>query len=95
MSMKDAYEKKLRAELDEWHAEIEGLRARADKAEADARLKYYEHIEELRVRQEAAREKRDELQASGDDAFEDLKAGVDSARHSLANALRSAASRFR
>lgn len=95
MSMKEAYEKKLRAELDEWHAEIDGLKARADQAEADTQLKYYKHIEELRELQEAARKRLSELEASGDDAFDDLKAGLDSARHSLASAVRSAASRFR
>lgn len=95
MSRKDAYEKKLRAELDEWHAEIERLKARADRAEADSRLKVHQHIDELRALQKTARERLDELQASGDDVFEDLKAGVDGARRSLADALRSAAARFR
>lgn len=95
MSMKEAYEKKLQAQLDEWSAEIDKLKAKADGAEGDAQLEYYKHVEELRSMQEAANDKLSELKDAGDDGWEDLKAGLDSAWHSLGNALRSAASRFK
>jgi DNA repair exonuclease SbcCD ATPase subunit len=95
MSMKDAYEQKLQAQLDEWGAEIDKLKAKADNAEADAQLEYYKHIEELRSMQETANNKLAELKDAGDDAWEDLKAGIDSAWYSLGNALKSAASRFK
>jgi hypothetical protein len=36
MSMKEAYEQKLQAQLDEWGAEIDKLKAKSDNAEADA-----------------------------------------------------------
>ena len=45
---------KLQAQLDEWSAEIDKLKAKADKAEADAQLEYYKEIEELRSMQETA-----------------------------------------
>ena len=95
MSMKEAYEKRLEAELDEWSAEIDRLKAKADQTEAETRLKYYEEIEEFRELQQSTRDKLDEMRAAGDDAWEDLKAGVDSAKDSMTNALRSAASRFK
>ena len=94
MSMKEAYEKKLQANLDEWSAEIDKLKAKADSATADAQLRYYKQIEELRLMQEAAGKKLDELKAASDDAWEDLKAGVDSAWDSLSSSIKSAASRF-
>lgn len=94
MSMKEAYVKKLQAQLDEWGAQITKLKARADKAEADAQLDYYKHIEELRSMQDAAREKLSALREAGDDAWEDLKAGIDRAWSSLGTALKSAVSRF-
>ena len=94
MGMKEAYEKKLQAQLDEWGAEIDLLKAKADKAEADAQLDYYKQIEELRSIQEAAGEKLAKLKEASDDAWEDLKAGIESAWDSLANALTSATSRF-
>jgi len=95
MSMKEAYEQKLQAQLDEWGAEIDKLKAKAESAEADAQLEHYKRIEELRSMQESAANKIAELKDAGDDAWEDLKAGIDSAWDSLGNALKSAASRFK
>mgnify|MGYP006309054223 CR=1 FL=1 len=95
MSMKESYEKKLQAQLDEWDAEINKLKAKADKAQADAQLEYYEKVEELRMMQEAARAKLTELREAGDDAWEDLKAGLEAARDSMGKALKAAGSRFR
>jgi Skp family chaperone for outer membrane proteins len=95
MSMKEAYQKKLQAQLDEWNAEIDKLKAKADKAEADAKLEYYKKIEELRSIQETANSKFAKLREASDGAWEDLKAGVDSACNTLGNALKSAVSRFK
>ncbi len=95
MSMKEAYEKKLQAQLDEWEAGIDKLQAKADQAEAEAKIDYYKQIEELRAMKEAAGKKLSELQATGDDAWEDLKAGVESSWASLRNAVKSATSRFK
>lgn len=94
MSMKDAYEKKLQAQLSEWRAEIERLKAKAQHAEGDAELAYYKELEELRSRQDAARDRLDELREAGDDAWEDLKAGLDKAWDDLGEAVRKAMSRF-
>jgi uncharacterized coiled-coil DUF342 family protein len=95
MSMKETYEQKLQAQLDEWGAQIDKLKAKADGAEADVQLEYYKQIEELRAMQESATDKLDELKDASDDAWEDLKAGIDNAWDSLGNAVQSAASRFK
>lgn len=95
MSMKDAYEEKLQAQLDEWGAEIDKLKAKADNAEAEVQLEYYKQIEELRSMQETARDKLNELKDASDDAWEDLKAGIDSAWDTLGKTLKSAASNFK
>ena len=95
MSMKKEYEQKLQAQLDEWGAEIEKLKAKADGLEADKKLEYYQEIEELRSMQESAQEKLTELKNASDDAWQDLKAGIDSAWDSLGDAFKSATSRFK
>ncbi|MEQ8802255.1 sll1863 family stress response protein [Haliea sp.] len=95
MSMKEAYEKKLQSQLDEWRADIDKLKAKADSAEADVQLDYYKQIEELRSMQDAASEKLVELKDASDDAWEDLKAGLDNAWHSLSISVKSASSRFK
>ncbi|MFC6673937.1 coiled coil domain-containing protein [Marinobacterium aestuariivivens] len=95
MSMKEAYEKKMRAQLDEWDAEIRKLKARAEQAQADGQLEYYKQIEDLRQRQQHAQEKLEELQQASDTAWQDLRAGMESAWDSMAEAMRKASSRFK
>ncbi|MGE4492390.1 MAG: coiled coil domain-containing protein [Syntrophotalea sp.] len=95
MSMKEAYQKKLQAQLDEWNAEIDKLKAKADKVEADAQIEYYKKIEELRSMHETANRRLAKLREASDDAWDDLKSGIDSAYNSLGNALKSAVSRFK
>lgn len=95
MSMKTAYEKKLRAQLDEWSADIDKLKAKVKGAEADAQLQYNEEIAKLQSMRDRADTKLSELEAAGDSAWEDLKSGVESAWDSLAVAVKSASSRFK
>jgi DNA repair ATPase RecN len=95
MSMKEAYKKKLEAQFDEWKVEIDKLKAKADKAEADAQIKYHKQIGDIRAKQEAVQEKLVELQDSGDEAWEDLKAGLDKAMKNLGDAIKTATSRFK
>jgi hypothetical protein len=93
--MKEAYEKKIEAQMDEWKIEIDKLKAKADKAEADAQIQYYKQIEDIRAKQEAAREKLAELKGAGEDAWEDLKTGLENALNNLKDAVKSATSRFK
>jgi chromosome segregation ATPase len=53
MSKGEPLEAKIEAQLREWAAELENLKAKADKAVAEARRGYYEHIDELREEIEA------------------------------------------
>lgn len=48
MSQRDAYIKKLEAQMDEWDAKIEQLKARGKSAQADAELNTNEQLENLR-----------------------------------------------
>lgn len=94
MSMKQAYVKKVQARLNEWDVDIEKLKARAEEAEADAKITFHQQIGALREEQREAQAKLDELRASGDDAWEDMKAGVQNAWDSLEKAAKDAMSRF-
>lgn len=95
MTNKEAYEKKLQARMDQWKAEIDRLKAQAAEAQADAQLAYNKQIEQLHSQQQEAQSKFDELRRSGDDAWQDLKGGVESAWDSLEQAVQTAASRFK
>lgn len=95
MGMKEAYQQKIRAQLDKWSAEIEKLKAGAENTDADTRIKYQKKIQELRTMQEKAEKKLDELKESRGEAWEDLKSGIEEAKDALGKALQSAKSRFK
>jgi uncharacterized coiled-coil DUF342 family protein len=95
MPDKDAYVQKLHAKLDGWNAEIDKLKAKADKAEAESRLEYQKEIENLQERRREAEEKLTELGQAGDGVWEDLKSGVQSAWDSMEEAVKSARTRFK
>jgi uncharacterized protein YPO0396 len=94
MNLKGAYEKKLQAKLDEWNAELDRLKAKAEGAEAEARLQYDKQISDIEAMQEAISEKLAELKSASEDAREDIKAGIELAKDSLESAMKSAAARF-
>lgn len=94
MSLKQDYEKKLESQLDEWGAQIDKIKAESENVKADARVEYYEKIDDLRKMQITANRKLTELARASDGAWDDLKAGVESAWDSLGSAVKSATSRF-
>ena len=96
--MKDkrkAYEEKLDAQLEEWNAQISLLKARADKAKAEAKIEYYKTIEALQHRQDEAETKLQELKTAGDEAWEDLKTGAEKAWNEVKTAFHDAAAKFK
>lgn len=93
-SNKQAYQQKLQAQLDEWSAEIDRLKAKARQADANAQLNYNKEIENLKTYQAQASEKLSELKAASDEAWEDLKTGTEDAWKTLQTAIKSAADRF-
>ncbi len=95
MSNRDAYIKKMKAKLDEWNADIAKIEAKAESAEADMKIKYHQKIDELKQQRQEATAKLVELQGSSDEAWGDIKAGLESAWDSLGNAVKSALSRFK
>lgn len=95
MSSKNAYSKKIQAQLDEWDADIQKLQARADRAEANAQLEIRKQVKTLKRKRQEAGDKLAELKAAGDDAWEDFKDGLEAAKDSLGSALKSATSRFK
>ena len=96
--MKDkrkAYEEKIDAQLEEWNAQIALLKARADKAKAEAKIEYNETIETLQRRRDEAKAKLHELKAAGDEAWEDLKTGAEKAWAEVKTAFHEASSKFK
>lgn len=79
MGTKAAYQDKIQSELREWQAKIEALKAKADQAEAQQKIKYYQQLDSLNTKQQQVQAKLDELRSASEGAWEETKAGVDSA----------------
>jgi len=94
-SQKDKYVEKLHTKLDEWNAEIDKLKVKADKAEADSRIEYQKQIKNLQQKRQEAEKKLADLRSAGKDAWEDLKSGVQQAWDSMEEAVKSARSKFK
>ena len=74
---RDAYVQKLKAQLDEWNADINKLEAKSDQAEAGAKIEYHKRIADLRARLKEVGDKIGELQQTGEEPWEDLKQGLE------------------
>ena len=95
MSKKDAYIQKLHAKIDEWNADIDKLNAKASQVEADSKIEYQKQIEVLKQKRSDIENKLSEISRSGEEAWNDLKAGIDLAWEAMNEAVKSATSRFR
>lgn len=69
-----AYEEKTDAQFEK-NAQSAPLRARADKARAEAKIEYFKTIEVLQRSQEEAVVESDEMNPTGDEAWEALGTG--------------------
>ena len=81
--------------IKEWNAQIALLKAKADRAKAEAKVGYYAKIEALQHKRDSARTKLQELKAAGDEAWEDLKAGAEKAWAEVKAAFHDAVSKFK
>jgi hypothetical protein len=95
MASKEAYQKKLEAQLNEWDAKLKQLGAKAQKATADARIMYENDLESLKSKRAAAHKTLAELGKRGDNAWEDMKDGMEKAWDEMSKAIEKIAARFK
>jgi hypothetical protein len=95
MTEKELYRQKLQAQLDEWKAEVALWKARASNAGASAQIEMHKQVEDLDHRMQEAGRKLSELATAGEDAWDSLKKGADSALDSLKAAVGEARAKFK
>ena len=95
MNEKELYQQKKQAQLDEWKAEVDKLKAQASGASADAQLELNKQIEALEGKIEEGKTKLAEIADASEDAWESIKEGVESAWDSIKSAFSDAAAKFK
>lgn len=94
MSNKEAYKQKVRAQLDEWKAEADKLRAKIKKNQADKKIDSQKYLDELKEKQKRVRAKLEQLEDASEDAWEDLKDGLEKTSAELKQTFTKVRSKF-
>jgi chromosome segregation ATPase len=94
MSMREAYQQRMEAQLKELSATITLLKAKADRARAEAKVTYCKELDGLHSKLMAIRGELQELKAA-DEAWDELRARLERAWGELKKGYDSAASQFR
>jgi hypothetical protein len=95
MGTKEAYKQKIEAELELARAKLAEFKAQAKSSAADARIKHAKQVDDLEKKFDATKAKLNELGEASDDAWDQLKDGVESAWGALRVAIRNAAAKFK
>ncbi|MES2719296.1 MAG: coiled coil domain-containing protein [Pseudomonadota bacterium] len=95
MSALDAYQQKLQAQLNEWKAQAEVLKAKAEGASADMKIELNGHLEQLKGLQAEAQSKFEELRAAGESKVDDIKSTVEGLVGEATSTLKSLVDRLK
>lgn len=93
MSDKELYKKKMQAQLDEWKAEIDKLRAKAAGSQAETQLELNKRIKDLDAKVDTVEAKLGDLGEAGEAVWESVKERVEAAWEALTSAVSDASGR--
>lgn len=95
MKKKDAYQKKIDAELKIIQSRFDAFKAQAQKLDADARARHARHVAEIERHVAATKTRLSELDQAHDDVWEQLVAGVENTWDVLQSTLEDAVTSFK
>lgn len=91
---RDEYVEKLKAQIDQWNAEMARWEEKARGASAAAQEEYQRQLAQYQARREEAMAELKRMQAASADAFGEMMRGTDAAMKSMQEAFRKAAESF-
>uniref|UniRef100_Q3ARS2 Coiled coil domain-containing protein n=1 Tax=Chlorobium chlorochromatii (strain CaD3) TaxID=340177 RepID=Q3ARS2_CHLCH len=95
MNLQEAYKQKAETELELAHTRLVEFRAKVKNLNAEAHLNYAKQLDDFEHGITTAKEKLHELGEAGEDAWEKLKDGVESALRSSSKTLQEIADKFK
>lgn len=87
---RELYKQKYEAQLHEWSARLEALKAHADKLAVEAKLEARPHLDTLHGKLDAAKARLHDVALATDDKWEDVKTGADHAWNDVKAAVEGA-----
>lgn len=93
--VKEEYKEKAKAQLKEWNAQIDLLKAKADNAAADLKISYKEELELLRVKQVAAIDKLKEIESASEGTWDKVKETADKTWDDLKTSISNTMAKFK
>jgi phage host-nuclease inhibitor protein Gam len=94
MENRKDYIDKMAARLKEWDTEVQKLEVKAETVKADMKASYNQQINELRLKKEEAKLKLKKIQDAGEDAWEELKEGVEKSWNIFEDSIKTAWGKF-
>ena len=86
MNSRDLYKQKYEAQLHEWSAKLDGMKAQSEKLTAQAKLDVKPHLDAVHAKLNAAKTRLNEIAAATDDKWEEVAKNVDHAWGDLKSA---------
>ena len=95
MNVQEKYVQKVEEQLQEWKIDIDKLKAKAEKAEAQMRTEYHKKLDTIKEKQAAAETNLKQLKEASEESWEDLKKGYEEIRDDLKESIASVQSSFK
>lgn len=95
MNDKELYKEKFQAQLNEWKADIDKLKAQAQASKADVQLEMNKLVEDLEAKVQVAHAKFAELSDAGEEAWDSAKKSVESVWDSVRSSIHEAVAKLK
>ena len=94
MSSREEYVQKMKAQLDQWNAEVAKWEEKTKSAQADMKAEYEKQLETFRARRDEAMYQMHQVQVASAEAWMDMMKGADAAWKAMGEAFLKARSHF-
>lgn len=91
---RQAYIEKVKAQLDQYDAQLAEMKARADQVAASAQVEYHSMMEEALVKRDAMQAQLTKLHRSSESAWEEIQNGLEKAGQELQKSFEAALGKF-
>lgn len=95
MNDKELFQQKKQAQLDEWKADLDKLKAKVSMANADAQILINEQIKTLENKFDEGKSMLSKLKESAEETYESMKSGIESAWDKIASIFNDVKEKFK